>query len=165
MASTTPQSWIAQGQVQFARTLKSVLDMQRQLGERQSAAALELLHAQLGVFQPSTISAARDLLDVQADLLGGFATQWKGMLDNLVERSGACIGDLRQARDRDEMVGVLALFASDMSERLHADAERAGSLLGSASEAGKVLVARTLDGMIDAGDDSQQGGGDKPPAA
>jgi len=148
MTNNPQQSWLVQGQAQFARTLQSLSEMQRQLGERQAAATLELMHAQLGAFQPATISVARELLDAQADLFGGMAAHWKSMLDNFVERSGACIGDLRQAANRDEMAGVLALFASDMSERMHADAERAGSLLGSASEAGKVLFARSLDSMI-----------------
>lgn len=142
------QSPFEVAQQNMGRTIKSMLDLAKETEVRQTRDALTFMHSMLGMYHAGVLTAMRDLHDVQADLVIGISTQYRSTFDYVVERSGAFLGDLRQADDRTEVMGVLAMFASDMSERMHADAERLGKLVTSAEEAGKVLVARTLDRVI-----------------
>lgn len=156
-AAQTVSSALEMGQSTMARGLKSLLELSHETSARQSAASRELLQSNLGAVHPGVVTAMRALLDVQSDLVVGLGTQWKNTLENFIDRSGICIADLRQADQHDEVMGVLAMYASDLGDRMHDDAERTGKLFGSAGEATKVLVMRVLDDMSDDGDS-------KPPA-
>ena len=147
-------SALGMGQANLARSLKSLLELSHEFSARQSAASRQLLQSGLGVIHPGMISTTRALLDVQSDLVVGLGTQWKNALDKFIDRSGACVADLREADEHDEVMGVLALYAGDLSERMHDDAKHTGKLLASVGEATKVLVLRALDEMSDDGSDT-----------
>lgn len=153
MSSNFLSQWLAFNQAQLALGIKSALDIGQALAERQTAAAVDILHAQLGSAGGGEV--LRELAGVQAALVSGLDSHWRATCDSAAERTRACLGDLRLAQNGDEVGGVLAIFAKDLGDRMRADAERAGELLGSAASANKVLLARTLDGLIGA-----QAGGD-----
>lgn len=148
-AAQSTASAFTMGQVTMARSLRSLLALSHQLGERQSKATRELLQSGLGGIHPGVVQSMRALLDVQSDLAVGISVQWKDTLDAFIDRSAACIADLRQADEHNEVMGVLALYASDLGDKMHDDAERAGKLFGAAGEATKLLVSRVLDDMSD----------------
>lgn len=150
MSIASMTTWFEFGQAQLARALKQSLDLGRELGERQAAASIELMRAGLGAIPPEATAALRDLAEAQATLVGNMASQWRASAEGLARRGGACLDDLRQAQNRDEVGGVLAMYARDVGERLREDAERSGELLGAAGAAQRVLVERTLQGMIGA---------------
>lgn len=141
--------WIVFGQAQMALGIKAALDIGQVLSERQGAAAIEIMHAQLGLAGGGGgADALRELAGVQSALASGLDSHWREALDSSAERTRACLGDLREARNGTEVGGVLALYLQDIGERLRADAARSGELLSSAAGANKLLLARTLDGMI-----------------
>ena len=148
-AARATESAVTIGQVTMARSLRSLLALSHELGERQAQATRELLQSSLGGIHPAVVKSMRALLDVQSDLAVGISVQWKDSLDAFIDRSAACIADLRQADEHDEVMGVLALYASDLGDKMHDDAERAGKLFGAAGEATKLLVSRVLDDMSD----------------
>lgn len=140
--------WVEFGQAQLARAIKQSLDLGREFGERQAATSIELMQAQLGAVPADATAALRDLFEAQATLVGNLASQWRASAEGFAERSSVCLDDLRQAQNRDEVGGVLAMYAKDLGERMQGDAERTTALLGSAQAAQRVLVERTLQGMI-----------------
>jgi hypothetical protein len=148
-AAQSTASAFTMGQATMARGLRSLLALSHQLGERQSKATRGLLQSSLGGIHPGVVQSMRALLDVQSDLVIGISVQWKDTLDGFIDRSATCIADLRQADEHDEVMGVLAMYASDLGDKAHDDAERAGKLFGSAGEATKLLVSRVLDDMSD----------------
>ena len=156
MSSNFLSQWLTFNQAQLALGIKSALDIGQALAERQTAAAVDILHAQLGgAGATGGGEALRELAGVQSALVSGLDSHWRTTLDSTAERTRACLGDLRLAQSGDEVGGVLAMFMKDLGDRMRADAERAGELLGSAASANKVLLARMLDGLIGA-----QAGGD-----
>lgn len=141
--------WIVFSQAQMALGIKAALDIGHVLQERQGAAAIELLHAQLGLAgSGGGGEALRALAEVQSALTSNLDSHWRAALDSNAQRTQTCLGDLREAQNGTEVGGVLALYLQDIGERLRADAAHSGELLGSAASANKVLLARTLDGMI-----------------
>ncbi|MRW91179.1 hypothetical protein GJ699_14380 [Duganella sp. FT80W] len=142
-------------QATMARAVKSMLDLNQQIGERQRNQAMALLRGTLGACHPAVLSTMRALLDVQLDLTSGLGSQWKTTLDTFIERCGACVGDLRRADDHNEMPGILLMFADHVNQQMRADSERLAQLLSSASSAGRILAMRGLDEM--ASDTSDEG--------
>jgi len=149
--------WIVFSQAQFALGVKAALDAGHALSERQGAAALSLMHAQLGLASAGGGGAAlRELAEVQSTLSNGLDSHWRAALDTTAARTRACLGDLREANSGEEVGGVLAMYLQDIGEKLRANAAHSGELLNSAAGANKVLLARTLEQMIAAG--TQAGG-------
>lgn len=153
MSSNPLSQWLVFSQAQLALGIRSALDIGHALTERQMAAAVDTLHAQLG---SAGGDALRELAGVQSALLAGLESHWRSTVDGTAERTRACLGDLRLAQNGDEVGGVLAMFMKDLGDRVRADAERVGELLGSAAGANKVLLERTLDGLIAAQSTTQE---------
>lgn len=147
MASELTLSPFELVQQNTARTLNTMLDAGKQVEARQTAVALASMHGVMGSVHPGFIAAMRELLDVQATFASSLGTQWKNTLDYWLERGGTCISDLRRAENRDEVMGVLGTWSSELNQHLHADAENVGKVVLGATEASRVVVSRGLDSV------------------
>lgn len=156
MSTDYLNQWILFNQAQLALGIKAALEIGQVLSERQGAAAIKIMHAQLGLAGGGG-DTLRELAGVQSALASGLDSHWRAAIDSNAQRTQACLGDLREAQNGTEVGGVLALYLQDLGERLRSDAAHAGELLGSATGANKVLLARTLDGMIAAQSGQQAG--------
>ena len=148
---------IPSGQAQFAQIAKSVLDFSKQWRELQSAASLQLLHAQLDLLSPRMAGgAARELFDLQSELSNELAAQQKVALRQFNERASAAAGQLRQAQTSDDVTMIAVGFMTEVGKVLRENSEQAMTLLNSVSAASTVLTDRALDEAIGGQPDGKQ---------
>ncbi|WP_056440980.1 hypothetical protein [Massilia sp. Root335] len=136
-------------QAQCAQFVKSTLELGKDLGDLHGATCLALLQAQLGMLgAASPARAAQGLLDVHFDTMSQWYGQWKTLADETVTRTEACIGDLRQAQNQNDVSFVMAGFLRELDTGMRKASGDAALLFQSAGAAAGVLADRALDALI-----------------
>jgi hypothetical protein len=136
-------------QAQCAQQVKAALQLHKDAGALQNAAAFALLEMQLNMLgTQSPARAAQGLLDVQVDTITQLCTQWKTQSDSAAQRAEACVDTLRQAQSQDDVAFVVAGYMNDTHEALQKSAGEAAMLLNAASAGADLLAHRLLDALI-----------------
>lgn len=136
-------------QAQCAQYVKSTLELGKDLGDLHGATCFALLQAQLGMLgATSPARTAQGLLDVHFDTMSQWYSLWKTLSDEAVARTEACLGDLRQAQNRNDVSFVMAGFLRDAETATRKATGEAALLFQSAGAAAGVLTDRALDELI-----------------
>ncbi|MET0266258.1 MAG: hypothetical protein ABW202_11635 [Duganella sp.] len=149
-ASQSLQPLLA-AQAQMAQAAQAALDAGQQLRERQSAAGLGLLHAQLDLLNGGFAGpSGRQLAQLQFQFIDNLASGQKETLRLGVERTQQYLADLRRTVSGDEVSITTLGYFKDLGKVLHDGAEQAATLINSTSAASTVLTRQTLDEAIEA---------------
>lgn len=150
-ASSFTQPYLAL-QAQWAQVGKNALEATRLWRGQQSTTGLDLLHAQLALYQQGLGSASvRELASLGTQLLDGLASQQKDTLRQVSERTQTYLDALGQTQSGDDVGIVTAGYFADVGKLWQAGAEQATTLLNSTSSASSILTERVLDDAVAAG--------------
>lgn len=133
----------------LAQSMKTALDLNEQWKQLQGEMFTKLLHSQLTALRAQRHSLPlRDMLALRQSLADDLAARRGEAVNALSARAAACIDDLCEARDGDEIAMVVAGFAQDAGGSLREHAEQSFTLLNAANAAATVLTHRALDEAI-----------------
>jgi hypothetical protein len=136
-------------QAALAQSIKSALDLNEQWKQLQGEVFTKLLHTQLTALKSQAQSVPlRDVLALRQSLSDDLAARRDEAVKAVAARIEACIDDLCQARDGDEIAMVIAGCAEDVGGSLREHAGQSFTLLNSANAAATVLTHRALDAAI-----------------
>lgn len=136
-------------QAHCAQFAKSTLELGKDLGDLHGATCLALLQAQLDMLgTTSPARTAQGLLDVHLDTMSQWYAHWKTLSDTAAARSEACVADLRQAQNRNDVSFVMAGFLRELETGMRKASGDAALLFQSAGAAAGVLASRALDDLI-----------------
>ena len=132
-------------QAQFAQAAQAAIETGRQWSAQQSSAGLNLLHAQLDLYNGGAGGASlRQYFALQTKFFDDLASQQKEVLQQVEARAQAYTSDLRQTVSSDEVSLVTVGFFKDVGKVLQDSAEQAATLLSSTSAAATVLTDKAL---------------------